>query len=115
MAELVKGEGLGVVVEPRDVQAVAAALRRLLEDDVFARACSEAALRVSERFRWSAAAAPLIEFCRNPRLSPDAGRRARRHRGSWQALVAKGVGALREDGLGSFAGRTYRYLRRRIT
>jgi glycosyltransferase involved in cell wall biosynthesis len=60
-AELVEREGLGVVVPPGNVDAVAGAIRRLLEDDEFHSACVLNLERVRPRFAWSVVTRPLVE------------------------------------------------------
>ena len=60
-AELVKAEGLGVVVPPGDVEAARQAIVRLLTDDVFHAACVSALTRVRTRFAWPVVTAPLID------------------------------------------------------
>ncbi len=60
-AELVEQEGLGIVVPPEDVTAVAAAIRRLLTDDVFHLACVKNLERVRPRFAWGKVTQPLVE------------------------------------------------------
>jgi glycosyltransferase involved in cell wall biosynthesis len=60
-AELVASEGLGVVVPPGDVVAVAAAIRRLLEDDTFHAACVSNLERIRPRFAWPVVTRPLVE------------------------------------------------------
>ena len=68
-SELIASYGLGVVVEPGDSDAVAAAILQLLElsrqdrEGNFARARAE--------LTWERAARPLIEFCRHPCQAPD--------------------------------------------
>jgi glycosyltransferase involved in cell wall biosynthesis len=60
-AELVARHGLGLVVPPSDVAAVAAAIERLLRDDVFHAACVSNLERVRPQFAWPVAVQPLIE------------------------------------------------------
>jgi glycosyltransferase involved in cell wall biosynthesis len=60
-AELVEHEGLGVAVAPGDTAEVAAAIKRILCDDVFRAACVENLGRVSGRFSWQRVTAPLVE------------------------------------------------------
>lgn len=68
-SELIASYGLGVVVEPGDSDAVAAAILQLLElsrqdrEGNFAKARAE--------LTWERAARPLIEFCRHPCQAPD--------------------------------------------
>jgi glycosyltransferase involved in cell wall biosynthesis len=114
MADLVEREGLGVTVEPEDVQAVRDGLLKLLEDEAFAKAASEAALQVSERFRWSVAARPLLDFCAAPRRSPDAGKRPVRA-ASRVAMATKAWHSLRDEGGRHFLTRSYHYVRKRLT
>jgi glycosyltransferase involved in cell wall biosynthesis len=63
-ADLVRREGLGVVVPPLDRQAVAGAIRRLLQDDVFYGECVSNLARVRPRYAWDVVMRPLIEVIR---------------------------------------------------
>ncbi|MBW3565157.1 MAG: glycosyltransferase family 4 protein [Acidobacteria bacterium] len=58
-AGLIEQEGLGIVVEPGDVEGVTAAIRRLIEDDGFHSACVSSLERVRVRFGWDRVVAPL--------------------------------------------------------
>lgn len=71
MAALVEAEGLGAVVPPGDVGALADALERLLADPDHRRACAERVAAVAPRFRWSTVVAPLLAFLDDPRRAPD--------------------------------------------
>ncbi|MGM1063197.1 glycosyltransferase [Saccharothrix sp. Mg75] len=70
-ADLVRREGLGVVVPSEDADALADALEKVLHDEAFAAACAERIAVVRERFTWDNALAPLVEFCRSPRPAAD--------------------------------------------
>jgi GT2 family glycosyltransferase/glycosyltransferase involved in cell wall biosynthesis len=70
-ADLVRREGLGVVVPATDPDALADALARVLYDAEFAAGCRERIAVVRERFTWETVLAPLVEFCRNPRPAAD--------------------------------------------
>ena len=70
-ADLVRHEGLGVVVPAEDPDALAEALQRVLYDAEFAAACRERIAAVRERFTWESVLAPLTEFCRDPRPAAD--------------------------------------------
>ena len=51
-------------VPPLDRQAVAGAIRRLLQDDVFYGECVSNLARVRPRFAWDVVMRPLIEVIR---------------------------------------------------
>lgn len=70
-ADLVRSEGIGVVVPPEDPDALAAALEKVLYDEEFAAECRRRIVPVRERFTWEAVLAPLTEFCRDPRPAAD--------------------------------------------
>jgi glycosyltransferase involved in cell wall biosynthesis len=59
-AELVAAEGLGIVIPPSDVDAVAEAVRRLLHDDEFHAGCVRNLERLRPRFAWDVVTAPLV-------------------------------------------------------
>ena len=59
-AELVEREGLGIVVSPGDVVAVADAIRRLLMDDETYSNCVENLERIRPRFAWEEVTRPLV-------------------------------------------------------
>ncbi len=64
-------EGIGIGVPPEDVDALEAALEKMLYDeDAHAAAKAEVA-RFAEGFRWNRVLAPLIDFCVNPMVAPD--------------------------------------------
>jgi glycosyltransferase involved in cell wall biosynthesis len=60
-AELVEQEGLGIVVPPGDVAAVADAIRRLLTDDEVHTACVRNLERIRPRFAWDVVTRPLVD------------------------------------------------------
>jgi len=60
-AQLVEREGLGLVVPPEDVQAVADAIRRLLTDDDFHSICVQNLEGIRSRFAWEVVTRPLVE------------------------------------------------------
>lgn len=73
LAEQVAAWGVGEVVPPEDVQALADALLRLLHDPHAERQRrAEAFARAREALRWSRVAQPLVDFCRAPRRAPSA-------------------------------------------
>jgi glycosyltransferase involved in cell wall biosynthesis len=60
-AELVEREGLGVVVPPLDVAAVADAIRRLLTDDAFHGNCVTNLERIRPAYAWEVVTRPLVD------------------------------------------------------
>jgi len=60
-AELVAREGLGIVVPPENVVAVAEAIERLLRDDVFYTSCVHNIERIRPLFAWPVVVTPLVE------------------------------------------------------
>ena len=60
-ADLVEQEGLGIVVPPSDVDAVAAAVRKLLTDDEFHAGCVQRLERLRPRYAWEVVTRPLVE------------------------------------------------------
>jgi glycosyltransferase involved in cell wall biosynthesis len=60
-AELVEREGLGIVVPPGDVDAVARAIRRLLTNDEIFTTCVQNLERIRPRFAWDVVTRPLVD------------------------------------------------------
>lgn len=71
LAQLVRQRGMGTVVPPGDVQALADALVELLTDEVRHREARAAVATVAPEYVWSLALDPLIQFCRRPHRAPD--------------------------------------------
>ncbi len=129
LARLVEAEELGLTVAAGDAVALAEALDRVLHDEELAARCRANVARVAERFHWSQALAPVVEFCRAPRRAPDlldadlVGRMSRpmpivaRPPRGVRANVALARDYLREGGVGLVArkatGRVVNRLRRR--
>src|SRR5215470_1045092 len=84
-ADLVRAEGLGVVVPAQDPDALADAIERVLYDGEFAAECRRRVEAVRDRFTWPSVLEPLVRFCRDPRPAADrtsAGRLPAAPRGS---------------------------------
>jgi len=77
LADLVVRRQLGIVVPPRDTQALAQAIRRLVDDEGLMQTCKQNLREVREEFRWEKVLEPLVEFCRTP-APARSGRRERR-------------------------------------
>lgn len=76
-AELVEREKLGVVVPAEDVDALDAALERVLFDARFAASTRRRVSAVAKQFTWEHTLAPLVEFVRSPKHAADfSGKRA---------------------------------------
>jgi hypothetical protein len=71
-AQVISSEGIGTVVPPEDVDAVANALLDLLSDRHARERCRARAVAVAARFRWSVVLEPVVSFCAAPRHAPDA-------------------------------------------
>ena len=69
-ASLIREHGLGAVVPPKDVDALAAAIEEVL----FSEEREEVGERVRDfgrSFTWSRTLRPLVEFCKDPRWADD--------------------------------------------
>jgi len=64
VADLVRREELGVVVEPDDVNSVFDGIRRLLADSDYEAECRANLARIRPRFFWSHVVRPLVEIIR---------------------------------------------------
>ena len=69
--DLVSERELGIAVPPEDADALAAAPRRVLTDEVFASSCAERSAAVARQFTWAAALRPLVVYCRSPKRAAD--------------------------------------------
>jgi glycosyltransferase involved in cell wall biosynthesis len=70
-AAMVDARGLGLTVDPGDVDGLADALEKVLSDDGFAAQCKTNLAEMAPEFHWERALAPLVEFCRQPHRAPD--------------------------------------------
>lgn len=70
-ADLVASEGLGEAVPENDVQALAAAIERVVYDDATHSLAAVNVQRIAPRYRWSSVLAPLVEFAQHPRRAAD--------------------------------------------
>lgn len=71
LADLIDRRGAGVVVPPRDVDALVEALASLLGEDDMLEARRRASRELAEELRWSVVVEPLLRYCRDPRRAPD--------------------------------------------
>jgi GT2 family glycosyltransferase len=71
LAAVVEAGNIGLTVPAGDVDALEAALFRLLDDDSLRASCRAAIERIVPEYRWSKTLEPLLEFCRRPRRAPD--------------------------------------------
>ena len=71
LAALIESSDIGLTVPAGDVDALEAALFRLLDDEAFNRSCRAAIERGVPAYQWSKVLEPLLEFCRAPRRAPD--------------------------------------------
>ena len=70
-SDIVSEHGLGEVVPPRDVTAVAAAVDRLLKTPDLRAAYQDAFGRLRSELTWERACEPLVRFCQNPTFAAD--------------------------------------------
>jgi GT2 family glycosyltransferase/glycosyltransferase involved in cell wall biosynthesis len=70
-ADLIAATPVGLTVPAEDVDALEAALFRILDDRELRTACQANAVAIAEDLRWSRVLQPFVEFCRNPRRAPD--------------------------------------------
>jgi GT2 family glycosyltransferase/glycosyltransferase involved in cell wall biosynthesis len=71
LADLIESSGIGLTVSAGDVDALEAALFRLLDDDAYRASCRDAIERIVPAYHWSKVLEPLLEFCRAPSRAPD--------------------------------------------
>jgi GT2 family glycosyltransferase/glycosyltransferase involved in cell wall biosynthesis len=71
LASLIESTGIGLTVPPGDVDALEAALFRILDDDAYRASCREAIERIVPAYHWSKVLEPLLEFCRAPSRAAD--------------------------------------------
>lgn len=98
---LVTGEGLGEAVPAEDVGALADALTVLLTDEVRMTQARDAVARVAATHTWTEALAPLVEFCRDPHRSADAGRLAAEREAGLEPGQVSRATRLRADAAGA--------------
>lgn len=64
-------EGAGVSVDFEDVEGWVSALKRLMNDPHFLRACREGSFTYAQKFRWDRVTELLVEKCKSLVPSPD--------------------------------------------
>jgi glycosyltransferase involved in cell wall biosynthesis len=70
-APVISDKDAGIVVPAGDVAALEGALFHLLDDRDLAARCRRGSAAAAAELTWSAALAPLVQFCRAPRRAPD--------------------------------------------
>ena len=70
-ADIIERRQIGVTVPANDVDALEAALFRVLDDAELAERCRENLASVRDEFAWSVVLEPLVAFCRDARRAPD--------------------------------------------
>jgi glycosyltransferase involved in cell wall biosynthesis len=108
-AEIVEDEKLGIVVEEKNVGALADALERVLFDEQFAESCRANVRRVRERFYWDTVLEPVVAFVEAAHRAADADESFGRPRGAKGAF--RPLPPRRRHGLLFKAGRVLFYLR----
>jgi GT2 family glycosyltransferase len=121
-ADLTTSAPLGLTVPPEDVDALEAALYRLLDDDELRERCRANTVAVAADYRWTTVLAPIVEFCRNPVRAPDllgvidtpgaTPRRSWKERGGFRQDVRIVTHLFSEGGVGLAAKKAVGRLRR---
>lgn len=120
MSELVERYGLGKVVDYQDVKGLSAGLVEMLDQPYLKEAYVPRFEKVRSRLTWSQVAAPLIEFCRSPRLAPDRMALGKKATGApsserpptpWWLLPSKAWRSYREGGVRGLCRETTNYLK----
>ena len=70
-ADLVRAEGLGIVVPAQDVDALTDALEKILFDAKFAATAKANIARVRQWYTWDVVLAPLVDFVADPHHAAD--------------------------------------------
>ena len=71
MADLIESHQLGLTVPAGDVDALEAALGRILDDEDLCAAMGAGAGAMAGELTWPKVLEPLVEFCRKPQRAPD--------------------------------------------
>ena len=71
LADLIEARQIGLTVPAGDVNALEAALARILDDGELRTTMAVGAGALATELTWPRVLAPLVEFCRNPRRAPD--------------------------------------------
>ncbi|HLI51589.1 MAG TPA: glycosyltransferase family 4 protein, partial [Thermomicrobiaceae bacterium] len=66
LADLIRAEGIGIVVPPSDPVVIADAIEQMLDPETH-RAMAERIKSVRTRFTWERVSDPLLRYCRDPR------------------------------------------------
>jgi glycosyltransferase involved in cell wall biosynthesis len=111
LAEEVRARGIGLCLEPGDVDGWAAAILRLVEDRQLHAQCRTQALELARELTWERTSAPLRAFCRAPRPAADRSRRT--WLGDVLDLVAYGLAVGRTVLRYGTVERVWRWLRTR--
>jgi glycosyltransferase involved in cell wall biosynthesis len=68
-ADMVREKQMGITVPQEDVDAIAAAILKLLDDREFYEACKRNIREQNKQMGWNTTLQPLVEFCRDPQTS----------------------------------------------
>ena len=97
LADLVRRDGLGVVIPPGDAAAFADAVVRLRDPHCYSDA-RRALQQLAPSYTWAKVALPIVEFCRRPTISPDRAARGPARSEPFGARVARSGRALARRG-----------------
>jgi GT2 family glycosyltransferase len=71
LSRLIHDHDLGLTVPAEDVDALAAAIKRMRNDRDLYAACKAEVETLAPQMTWEMALAPIVEFCRQPHTAPD--------------------------------------------
>ncbi|MCB9101171.1 MAG: glycosyltransferase family 4 protein [Anaerolineales bacterium] len=119
MGEALAAQNLSILVDPADVNGVAAAVNRWLNHPTRRAEQSAQFQRVAAQYHWPSVTQPLVNFCTNPHFAPD-----KAHLGSQSEfsqspnegvrLLGKGWRALRLGGISGLIDQGTEYIRWKV-
>jgi len=115
LSQLVEERGLGLTVEPGDVDGFASAIIRMLEDEQLARESKLNISKIRPELSWGQIMRPLDRFCSNPtRAADNLIAKAVPKVGQARRLMGRMALAWDEGGVGLVASRAAGFVNRKL-